>query len=317
MDDKLFALRKNLELLELEKGVCKISWQTEQVLGVLEQKPKRKGKQDIRKAKFEIETLILDIKMGKIKSAIKNRERELEANKEIVAVQEIEVFKPALKESSLEDEQTMIECSRKTLTFMEVSASFVSHTQETKEIPIRAQGDVVKGIKKQSHKEILEEEELTLNLETQEVLIQAQDDEFISIISSLQPNPLNSPLNQVEIESKEPKFNHDRELQSDLSIDEYIWVFNKLMGANNCVWRCSYELAPMTFKTSYAFKKNGVLSTLEFLTLKRCDKFSRMIFMMFNLKDLRANPFEEGEFDAYRIIKHLRTPRNFIRVQAI
>lgn len=82
MDDKLFALRKNLELHELRKGVCKLSWQTEQVLGLLKQKSRRKGKHEpkcerrgtrdeLRESKFEIDTLILDVEMGKVITAIK------------------------------------------------------------------------------------------------------------------------------------------------------------------------------------------------------------------------------------------------------
>lgn len=76
----------------------------------------------------------------------------------------------------------------------------------------------------------------------------------------------------------------------------------------------------MNFKNTYVFKKNGVLSTMVVLQVNGCIHVIWLMFLgdsEFDHKDLRENPFEEGEFDACRIIKPLRTPRNFIRVQAI
>jgi len=46
------------------------------------------------------------------------------------------------------------------------------------------------------------------------------------------------------------------------------------------------------------FKRGGALSTLGIFKLKVNVKYSRLVLMDFNIKDLRKNPSQEGLFDA-------------------
>ena len=46
------------------------------------------------------------------------------------------------------------------------------------------------------------------------------------------------------------------------------------------------------------FKTGSTLGIMNFLKLKGYNKLSRLVSLGFNHKDLRANSFEEGEFDA-------------------
>jgi len=55
-------------------------------------------------------------------------------------------------------------------------------------------------------------------------------------------------------------------------------------------------VSPKSFNNSYMFKKGGTLSTMHFL--KGCNKLLVLVSLGFIHKYLRANPFEEGEFDA-------------------
>jgi len=67
---------------------------------------------------------------------------------------------------------------------------------------------------------------------------------------------------------------HDKEVfKLDLSSDDYIRVFNKLMGARTYCSEYSRRLVPKIFKNSYMFKKGGLESTLESLQPKYCTKF--------------------------------------------
>lgn len=50
----------------------------------------------------------------------------------------------------------------------------------------------------------------------------------------------------------------------EMSCDEYIGVFNKLMGAQDHGSKSSFPTTPFIFSNSYMFKKLGVLSTLFF-----------------------------------------------------
>ena len=80
-----------------------------------------------------------------------------------------------------------------------------------------------------------------------------------------------------------------------LSCDDYIKTFNTLMMLEGLFIPLEY-ISTKGFNNSYVFKKSGTLSTMSFL--KGRNKLSRLVFFGFNHKDLRANPFEEGEFDA-------------------
>ena len=51
-----------------------------------------------------------------------------------------------------------------------------------------------------------------------------------------------------------------------------------------------------SFKNSYMFKKGHALSTLSIFISKGNIKYSRLIFMDFNI-DLSENPSQEGVFD--------------------
>jgi len=46
------------------------------------------------------------------------------------------------------------------------------------------------------------------------------------------------------------------------------------------------------------FSRGGALSTLSIFKTKGNIKYSRLVFMDFNTKDFRGNPYQEGVFDA-------------------
>jgi len=79
-----------------------------------------------------------------------------------------------------------------------------------------------------------------------------------------------------------------------LSCDDYIETFNSLMNVGRLVH--SIGVSTEGFNNSYVFKKSGTPSTMSFL--KGCNKLPRLVSLGFNHKDLGADPFEEGEFDA-------------------
>jgi len=95
-------------------------------------------------------------------------------------------------------------------------------------------------------------------------------------------------------ESPQIKLVNDKEVSLGLICDHYIETFNSFMNIGRIFH--AIRVAPKGFNKSYVFKNGGTLSTMTFL--KWCNKLSRLVSLSFNHKDLRANPFEDGEFDA-------------------
>jgi len=62
-------------------------------------------------------------------------------------------------------------------------------------------------------------------------------------------------------------------LKHELSCDDYIGVFNKLMGAGTYCFEYSRRPSLKIFNNLYMFKKGGVESTLESSQPKYCTKF--------------------------------------------
>jgi len=87
---------------------------------------------------------------------------------------------------------------------------------------------------------------------------------------------------------------NDKEIFLRLSCDDYIETFNSLMNVERIA--DPIGVPPKGFNSSYVFNKDGTLSTMSFL--KGCNKLSRLVSLGFNHKDLRGNPFEDGEFYA-------------------
>lgn len=73
-------------------------------------------------------------------------------------------------------------------------------------------------------------------------------------------------------------------------------IFNSLMKVRVIV--DPIRVSSKTFNNSYVFKKGDILSLMGSLKLHRCNEFLTLVSIDFNCKDLRANPFEEGEFHA-------------------
>jgi len=87
---------------------------------------------------------------------------------------------------------------------------------------------------------------------------------------------------------------NNKEISLGLSCDDYIETFNSLMDVRRIIHPIG--VSPIGFNNSYVFKKGGTLSTMSFLN--RCNKFSGLVSLGFNHKDLRANPFKDEEFEA-------------------
>jgi len=79
-------------------------------------------------------------------------------------------------------------------------------------------------------------------------------------------------------------------LSFNMSFDEYIKILNKLMSVKPYVFNCFDKKALNSFKNSYMFKRGGALSTLAIFKPKGTVKYLRLMFMDFNIKDLRENP---------------------------
>jgi len=75
-----------------------------------------------------------------------------------------------------------------------------------------------------------------------------------------------------------------------MSCDEYIEIFIKLMSARSYAFNWFEKKALKSFKNSYIFKRGGTLSTLGIFKPKENAKYSRLVFMDFNIEDLRENP---------------------------
>jgi len=70
---------------------------------------------------------------------------------------------------------------------------------------------------------------------------------------------------------------HDKEvLKLELSCDDYIRVFNKLMGARTYCFEYRTRPTPKIFKNSYMFKQGGIEGTLQSSQPKYCSKVSRL-----------------------------------------
>jgi len=87
-------------------------------------------------------------------------------------------------------------------------------------------------------------------------------------------------------------------LSFDISCDKYIEIFNKLMSARFYAFNFFEKKIHKGFKNSYMFKRHESFNTLGLFKPKRNIKYSGLILMGFNKKDLRANPSQEGMFDA-------------------
>ena len=90
---------------------------------------------------------------------------------------------------------------------------------------------------------------------------------------------------------------NDKEISLDMSWDEYIGIFNRLMN----IRRIAYPIrgSPKAFNNSFMVEKSSTLiSIMSFLKLKGCNKLSRLASLGFKHNDFRANSFEEEEFDA-------------------
>jgi len=83
----------------------------------------------------------------------------------------------------------------------------------------------------------------------------------------------------------------------DMSYDERIEIFNKIMSVRSYAFNCFEKMTLKSFKNSYTFNRGGALSTLSIFKLTRNIKYSRLILMDFNNKNLRANPSPQGVFD--------------------
>jgi len=95
-------------------------------------------------------------------------------------------------------------------------------------------------------------------------------------------------------------FKYKPTLSFDISCDEYIENFNKLMSARSCAFNYIEKVALKSFKNSYMFKRGGALSTMGIFKPKRNIKYSWLILMDFNDKELTANPSQK------RVLKHIR-----------
>ena len=88
-----------------------------------------------------------------------------------------------------------------------------------------------------------------------------------------------------------------------MSCDEHIEIFNKLMNARSYAFNWFEKKILKSFKNSYMFKRGGMLSTLDIFKPKGNVKCSRLVFTVFNIKDLKANPFQEGVLDVEQTTK--------------
>ena len=68
------------------------------------------------------------------------------------------------------------------------------------------------------------------------------------------------------------------------------------MILRSCAFNWFKKKALKSFKSSYMFKRGGVLSTLGIFKPKKNIKYSRLILMDSNNKDLRENSSQEGSF---------------------
>jgi len=92
-----------------------------------------------------------------------------------------------------------------------------------------------------------------------------------------------------------------------LDIDEYIYVFNNFISNGLYENKISISSLPLdSLKTLMCSKKGGILSTMKSLGLKECI-FLTWLMIFENetrcYKDVRANPFKEGEYDAEHNLK--------------
>jgi len=74
-----------------------------------------------------------------------------------------------------------------------------------------------------------------------------------------------------------------------MSCDEYIEIFNNVIGAKSYAFNYFEKRVPKSFKNLYMFKRGEVLSTLGILKPKWSIKYSTLLLMDLNRKDLRAN----------------------------
>jgi len=76
----------------------------------------------------------------------------------------------------------------------------------------------------------------------------------------------------------------------DMSCDEYIMIFNKLISAASYAFNYFEKVAPKSFRNSYMYKRSGVFSIFGYFQIQRGIKYSRLVSVDFKPKDLRINP---------------------------
>lgn len=134
----------------------------------------------------------------------------------------------------------------------------------------------------------IEEEELTLALGEKEEVV------YIGDKTKEEQRLLSSTIIPFEYAPKEFALVLSKKPQLELNCDEYICVFNKLMSNGVSGHDFQNKTAPMNFKNTYVFKKNGVLSTMVVLQVNGCIHVIWLMFLgdsEFDHKDFRANPF--------------------------
>ena len=88
------------------------------------------------------------------------------------------------------------------------------------------------------------------------------------------------------------KLGNDKGISFVMIYSEYIKIFNRLFNVGRIVY--PIRVPPKSFDNSCMFKKCGAHSTINFLKLKGCTKFLRLVSLGLNHKDLRANPWKES-----------------------
>ena len=89
----------------------------------------------------------------------------------------------------------------------------------------------------------------------------------------------------------------------ELSCDVYLEICNELIRLRR-VSHC-FDVLPNIFNNFYTFKRRGVLSTLDVFKPKNDKRHTRLMSRNFNPKDLRRNPSQEEELDAYQALSQL------------
>ena len=100
----------------------------------------------------------------------------------------------------------------------------------------------------------------------------------------------------LKSESSKVKLVIDKRIYFEISCDEYIKIFKKLINTGKIFHVIG--VSPKSFNNSYIFKKGGILSIMSFLKLNGYNKLSRVVYLDYKCKDMRSNLLQRREVDA-------------------